>query len=220
MTQGIRIVVTDDHALVREGMRSMFAKHDGMRVVGEAGNGEEALDLVERLAPDVLIIDASVPLVDGIEVARQLRERRLRTRSLVVSAHDLDDHVIALMEAGADGYMGKTATSSQLLDAVERVHRGERVLDSAIERRMGEKLWARQRISDKPEDTLTRRERRVLQLATRGLANKEIATELGISFRTVQAHFNNIYGKLNVSSRIQAVLYALAADPPEVGRNS
>ena len=197
----------------------MFAKHDGMSVVGEAGASEEALGLVERLAPDVLIIDAGMPPLGESEIARHLRERRLATRILMLSAHDMDDRVIALLEAGAHGYMMKTATSSQLIDAVECVHRGERVLDSAIERRMGEKLWTRgRRTSDALEETLTRQERRVLQLATQGLTNKAIATELGISFRTVQAHFNNTYSKLNVSSRMQAVLYALAAGAAEAAR--
>ncbi len=220
MADEIRIVVADDHPLVREGMRSMFAKQDGMSVVGEAGDGEEALGLVEQLVPDVLIIDASIPLVDGMEVARHLRGRRLRTRILVVSTQNLDEHVIALLEAGADGYLTKTASSSQLIDAVQRVHRGERVLDSAIEQRMAARIWARRRIEEaEPGKRLTKRQLHVLQLAARGWRNKAIAVELDIGIRTVQGHLSNVYGKLNVSSRMQAVLNALLAGPAEVGRN-
>ncbi len=213
MAEEMRIVVADDHPLVREGMRSMFAKQGGMSVVGEAGDGEEAIGLVEHLAPDVLIIDASMSLVDGIEVSRHLRKRRLTTRILVVSAHDLDEYVIALMEAGADGYLTKTASSSQLIDAVKRVHRGERVLDSAIEQRIAVRVWARGRIEeDVPRTKLTRCELGVLQLATRGLCNQAIATELGRSVRTVQSHFDGIRNKLDVSTRVQAVVYAFSHD--------
>ncbi len=212
MTRGIRIVVADDHFLVREGMRNLFDRQNGMSVVGEAADGEEALELVERLTPDVLVLDIRMPKVDGIEVTRRLRGRHQRTRILVLSAYDLVEYVLALMEAGADGYMTKMATSGQLVDAVERVHGGECVLDPAVAQRMAE-LWAGGRATrEGPGEKLTSRERRVLQLATQGLPNKAIATELGLSVRTVQAHFGNIYAKLGVSSRVQAVVHALSSD--------
>ena len=220
VTRGIRIVVADDHVLVREGMRILFDKQDGMSVVGEAADGEEALELVEQLTPDVLVLDIRMPKVDGIEVARRLKGRDQRTRILVVSAYDLIEYVAALMEAGADGYMTKMATSSQLVDALERVHGGECVLDPAVARRMAE-LWAGGRATrEGPGEKLTGRERRVLQLATQGLPNKAIAAELGLSIRTVQAHFGNIYAKLGVSSRVQAVVYALSSDQGSAVRDA
>lgn len=219
IAQGIRIVVADAHAIVREGMRSLFDGQDDMSVVGDAGNGEKALELVEQLAPDVIVLDVRMPKVDGIEVARRLRGRHDRIRILVVSAYNLTEYVMSMMEAGADGYIMKTASPSQLIDAVRRVHEDECVLDPEISLIIARQWAGKQAIGDMPPEPLTRRERRVLQLATQGLANRAIAAELGLSIRTVQRHFSNIYGKLGVSSRIQVVLHALSAGPSDVDRN-
>lgn len=219
IAQGIRIVVADAHALVREGMRSLFDGQDGMSVVGDAANGEKALELVEQLAPDVLVLDVRLPKVDGIEVARRLRGRHERIRILVVSAYNLVEYVVSMMEAGADGYIMKTASPSQLVDAVKRVHEDECVLDPEISLIIARQWAGKQVIGDVPAEPLTRRERRVLQLATQGLANRAIAAELGLSIRTVQRHFSNIYGKLGVSSRMQVILHALSAGPSDVDGN-
>ncbi len=179
MAEETRIVVADDHALIREAMRHLFDEHDGMSVVGEAADGEEALELVERLTPDVLVLDVRMPKLNGIEVTHRLRELPRSTRILVLSAYDLEEYVLAMMEAGADGYMMKTASSSQLTAAVERAHEGECVLDSAIAQRVA-RLWAGERVTgEEPSEPLTRRERRVLQLATRGLPNRAITMKNG-----------------------------------------
>ena len=210
MTGEIRIVVADDHVLAREGMRFLFGKSEGMTVVAEAVDGVETLAVVERLDPDVLILDVRMPRVNGIEVTRRLRSRPTRTRILVVSAYNLDEYVLAVTEAGADGYMMKTASPDQLLDAVERVHGGEFVLHPVVAQQMAA-LWARRRITEEEVgEKLTARELQVVQLAARGLRNREIAAELGISVRSVEARFRGVFAKLGVSSRVQAALYAVA----------
>ena len=210
MTGEIRIVLADDHALAREGMRFLFDKNEGMTIVAEAVDGVETLAAVKRLEPDVLVLDVRMPKLNGIEVTRRLKDRSTRTRILIVSAYDLDDYVLAVMEAGADGYMMKTASPDQLLDAVERVHGGEFVLHPVVAQRMAE-LWARRRIIEEElGEKLTVRELQVVQLAAQGLRNKAIATQLGISLRSAEARFRRVFAKLGVSSRVQAVLYAVA----------
>ena len=210
MTGEIRIVLADDHALAREGMRFLFDKNEGMTIVAEAVDGVETLAAVKRLDPDVLVLDVRMPKLNGIEVTRRLKDRSTRTRILIVSAYDLDDYVLAVMEAGADGYMMKTASPGQLLDAVERVHGGEFVLHPVVAQRMAE-LWARRRIIEEElGEKLTVRELQVVQLAAQGLRNKAIATQLGISLRSAEARFRRVFTKLGVSSRVQAVLYAVA----------
>ena len=210
MTGEIRIVLADDHALAREGMRFLFDKNEGMTIVAEAVDGVETLAAVKRLEPDVLVLDVRMPKLNGIEVTRRLKDRSTRTRILIVSAYDLDDYVLAVMEAGADGYLMKTASPDQLLDAVERVHGGEFVLHPVVAQRMAE-LWARRRIIEEElGEKLTVRELQVVQLAAQGLRNKAIATQLGISLRSAEARFRRVFTKLGVSSRVQAVLYAVA----------
>ncbi|MEE8353337.1 MAG: response regulator transcription factor [Dehalococcoidales bacterium] len=219
MVEEIRIVVADDHVLAREGMRFLFASQGRMTVVAEAVDGVETLDAVERLHPDVLILDVRMPKVNGIEVTRRLKEASSPTRILVVSAYQLDEYVLALMEAGADGYMMKTASPDQLIDAVERVHQGEFVLHPAVAQQMAA-LWARRRVTEEEVgEKLTARELQVVQLAARGLRNKAIAAELGISVRSVEARFGSVFAKLGVSSRVQAILHALANDLVTVKRD-
>ena len=210
MTDEIRMVLADDHALAREGMRNLFGNHDRMSVVAEAVDGVETLAAVERLDPDVLVLDVRMPKVNGIEVTRRLRSRRTRTRILVVSAYNLDEYVLALVEAGADGYMMKTASPDQLLDAVQRVHNGEWVLHEDVAQRMAQ-LWARRRMTEEEVgERLTARELQVVQLAAKGLRNRDIARELSISIRSVEARFRRVFTKLAVSTRVQAVLRALS----------
>lgn len=219
VVEEIRIVVADDHVLAREGMRFLFASQGRMTVVAEAVDGVETLDAVERLHPDVLILDVRMPKVNGIEVTRRLKEASSPTRILVVSAYQLDEYVLALMEAGADGYMMKTASPDQLVDAVERVHDGEFVLHPAVAQQMAA-LWARRRVTEEEVgEKLTARELQVVQLAARGMRNKAIAAELGISVRSVEARFGSVFAKLGVSSRVQAILHALANDLVTVRRD-
>ncbi|MDA8219217.1 MAG: response regulator transcription factor [Dehalococcoidales bacterium] len=207
----IRTVLGDDHTLVREGTRRILEQHADLSVVGEAGDGQAALELVKRLRPDVLILDIRMPKLSGVEVVRSMKQDGLDTRVLVLTAYDDDDYILALMEAGASGYMLKTARAGELVDAVRRIHEGEPVLHPSIAVKVA-RLWNRRQVSvhqDAPGQ-LSPREREVLELAGKGLRNKMIAGKLGISMRTVEGHFNSILAKLGVSSRLEAVLYAVS----------
>ncbi len=207
----IRIVVADDHWLMRDGTCHILEQCPDLRVVGDAEDGQHALELIERLQPDIAILDIRMPLLNGIEVVRRMKEHSPNTKALMLTAYDDDDYIIALMEAGALGYLLKTARPSELIDAVQRIHQGEPVLHPSIAMKVA-RLWARLRDSTGQDVSgqLSPREREVLQLAANGLRNKAIADNLSISVRTVEGHFHSIFAKLSVSSRIEAVLCALS----------
>lgn len=212
----IRIVLAEDHALVREGTRRILEQHLDLSVVGEAGNGEEALALVERLHPHVVVLDVRMPGLNGIEVARRIKEHLPGTQIVVLTAYDDDDYILALMDAGVAGYLLKTSRASELVEAVRNVHQGEVVLHPTIARKVA-RLWARQRPSSAQQTKLelSPREQQVLELAAKGLRNRAIAERLGISVRTVEGHFNSVLTKLGVSSRIEAVLAAMSRQGEE-----
>ncbi|MBM3947220.1 MAG: response regulator transcription factor [SAR202 cluster bacterium] len=204
----IRIVLADDHSLVREGTRRILEQYPDTQVVDDAADGEEAVDLIARLRPQVAILDIRMPKLSGVEVVRRISQCSPETKALMLTAYDDDDYILALMEAGAAGYLLKTARPRQLIDAVRTVHQGEAFLDPAIAAKVA-RLWAHGR--SPPQETpesLSPRELEVLSLAARGLRNKLIAERLNISVRTVEGHFNNILAKLGVSSRMEAVLCA------------
>ncbi|MBI3953374.1 MAG: response regulator transcription factor [Chloroflexi bacterium] len=205
----IRIVLAEDHSLVREGTRRILEQSADLTVVGDAGDGQQALELVQRLQPDVAILDIRMPKLNGIEVVRRMKECSPRTKALMLTAYDDDDYILALMEAGASGYLLKTARADELVEAVRSVHQGEPVLHPAIAAKVA-RLWGhRQAVVEREQsEQLSPREREVLGLAAKGLRNKAIADKLNISVRTVEGHFNSILTKLGVSSRIEAVLFA------------
>jgi DNA-binding NarL/FixJ family response regulator len=207
----IRIVLVEDHALVREGTRRILEPCPDLAVVGEAGDGAAAVALIERLRPDVAVLDVRIPGLSGIEVVRRMRERSPGTRALVLTAYDDDDYILALMEAGALGYLLKTAQATELVEAIRAVHLGEPVLSPDVAAKVA-RLWRRRRVDVRrePAEPLTPREHEVLELAARGLRNRAIAARLVVSVRTVEGHLNSIFGKLGVSSRTEAVIHALA----------
>lgn len=211
VTSSTRILLADDHALVRQGTRRILEDHVDLVVVGEAEDGQQTLELVERLAPDVLILDIRMPKLSGVGVVREINGRSPGTKILILSAHDYDEYVLALMEAGVSGYLLKTAQADELVDAVRGVASGRSVLHPDIAMKVA-RLWARHRTSSEQDGTsrLSPREMDVLRLAAKGLNAKAIADDLSISVRTVNGHFNSIFNKLGVSSRIQAVLYVLS----------
>ena len=206
----IRIVVADDHAVVREGTRELLEREDDLEVVGEAGDGEEAVSLVTKLKPDVAIIDISMPKLNGIEATRQIKATYPATAVLILTAYENDQYIFALLDAGAAGYLLKNVRSHDLIDAVRAVHSGESVLSPAVARKVLNRFVPLSReAKERQSSVLTDREMEVVKLAAKGLTNNDISQELCLSARTVQAHLGNILNKLMVGSRTEAVLYCL-----------
>jgi two-component system, NarL family, response regulator LiaR len=201
----IRVVIADDHNVVRKGIRDLLSDEDDITVVGEARNGHEAVDLTTALRPDVVVMDIAMPELTGIEATRQIRTQAPDVRVLVLTAYDDDPYIYSLLDAGATGYILKTAESREIVRAVRATAAGQSALDPAVAPR----LIARLTKSAASGDTLTERELDVLRLAARGQTNKQIGAELAISDRTVQNHLANIYAKLGVASRTEAVTAAL-----------
>jgi NarL family two-component system response regulator LiaR len=207
----IRILIADDHALVREGTRQRLEREEDFEVVGEAADGEEAVRLTKQLKPNVAIIDIAMPNLNGIEATKRIKESQPSTAVLVLSAYDNDQYIYAVLEAGASGYLLKNVRGHQLVDAIRDVRAGEVVLDPHVARKVVQwfsSLSRGERAEGLPEH-FSERELEVLKLAAKGMSNKEIAAELSLSVRTVQSHLGNIFDKLGVSSRTEAVLRAL-----------
>jgi two-component system, NarL family, response regulator LiaR len=207
----IRILIADDHAVVREGTRHILEQEQDLEVVAEAADGGEAVELATELKPDVAIIDIAMPHVDGIEATRQIKELCPGIGVLILSAYDDDQFVFSLLEAGAAGYLLKDVHGRELVDAVRAVHAGESVLHPSIARKVLNRFVSRaEKIKRRePLETLSQREKEILRLATRGLSNKDIAEQLFLSVRTVQGHLTHIFNKLQVGSRTEAVVRGL-----------
>jgi len=207
----IKIILAEDHALMRAGTRHILEKYPDFEVVGEAEDGQQAIELIKNLKPDVAILDIRMPKLNGIEVVRYVKSVSPNTRTLMLTAYDDDDYILALMEAGATGYLLKTAHEKELIDSVRAVNLGESVLHPAIAMKIA-RLWAQRGTATQPSsvEQLSAREIEVLELAAEGLRNKAIAEKLGISTRTVEGHFAGIFTKLGVSSRLAAILEALS----------
>ncbi len=207
----IRILIADDHVVVREGTRQILEQEPDLEVVAEASDGEEAVRLVGSVKPDVAMLDIAMPGLDGIEATRRIRKLYPSIPVLILSAYDDDEFVFNLLEAGAAGYLLKSVRARELVSAVRAVHAGESVLHPLIARKVLNRFAAtsKQQRGQKVTEVLTEREREVLNLATRGLSNQDIATNLCLSLRTVQTHLSNIFNKLQVSSRTEAVVRAI-----------
>jgi NarL family two-component system response regulator LiaR len=208
MTDPVRVLVVDDHVVVRKGIRALLATERDIEVVGEAENGREAVAEAERLRPDVILMDLVMPEMDGIEAIHRITTRQPEARILVLTSFAADDKVLPAIKAGALGYLLKDSGPGELVEAIHQVQRGESSLHPAIARKLLQEL---SRPSDRPpaSEPLTEREVEVLQLVARGRSNREIAEELTISEATARTHVSNILGKLHLASRTQAVLYAL-----------
>ena len=204
----IRVVLADDHAVVRKGTREFLEEEGDIEVVAEASDGEEAKALIRHHQPDVAILDIRMPKATGIEVTRWIRAEMPTLRVLILTAYDDDPFVMSALQAGANGYVLKTADVDELIAAVRAVYSGQSALDSVVTQKLmrllAPKIPPSQLISP-----LTPRERQVLELAAQGLTNRGIGRQLGISGRTVQGHLANIYGKLQVGSRTEAVTKGL-----------
>ena len=206
MSQKIRILLADDHAVVRQGFKLILASQPDMEIVGEAGNGREAVALAEKLHPDVAVIDVAMPELNGIEAARRIGEAAPRTRVLALSMHKDSVYVREILRAGARGYLLKDQVDSDLIAAVRAVARGEGYLSPAVSDAVLNDY--RRHVSD-PIDLLTSREREVLQMIAEGKTNKEIATVLNLSVYTVDAHRGRIMEKLNLHSVNELVRFAV-----------
>jgi DNA-binding NarL/FixJ family response regulator len=210
MSEQIRVILADDHAVVRQGIRRFLEEAGDIDVVAEASDGAEAVRLVEEHRPDVAVLDIRMPEVTGVEATRRIKARFPDTRVLVLTAYDDDPYVFALLEAGADGYVLKTASADQLVDAVHTVHRGESALSPEVASKVVQQATGRRPASAADQiEPLTPREIDVLRLVAKGMTNREVGQELGISHRTVQGHLASIYDKLDANSRTEAVTEAL-----------
>ena len=208
MAESIRILIADDHAIVRKGLRTLIASETGIEVAGEAGDGVEAVEMALALKPDVILMDMVMPRQSGLEAIQQLQEQGCASRILVLTSFAEDEQIFPAIRAGALGYLLKDASPDELLQAIYDVHRGEPSLDPSVAMKLMQEI---SRPADLPptEAPLTEREEQVLRLVARGMSNQEIASALVISQRTAANHVASILGKLHLANRTQAALYAL-----------
>jgi NarL family two-component system response regulator LiaR len=209
MTETIHILIADDHAIVREGLRALIDTEPGMELVGEAADGVEAVLRARSLQPDVILLDLVMPRKDGIEAIGEIKQENPEARILVLTSFAEDDKVFPAIKAGALGYLLKDSSPQELLQAIREVYRGESSLHPTIARKVIGELNRPSENLLPTEEPLTEREVEVLSLVARGLSNQEIADRLVVSERTVRTHVSNILGKLHLANRTQAALYAV-----------
>lgn len=210
----ITVLLAEDHAMVREGTREMLERDSSLAVVGDAADGRAAVALARSLRPDVVLLDIGLPVMNGIDAARQIRSLPDAPRVLILTAHDDPDYARAAIEAGASGYLLKTATIGEIIDAIHAISNGHLVMDAAVAQWLFQKGGAAA-----SRDGLTDRDIEILGLAARGIRNKEIASTLALSPRTVEAHFTAIFNKLGVTNRTEAVTHALSRGWISMPRN-
>ena len=208
----IKVIVADDHAVVREGITRILATSDRIELVGEAETGDQAWLLIKDLTPDVALLDIRMPSMTGIDIIKSINSANLNTKSLILTNYDNPDYILEAISEGAHGYILKAIDPNSLIKSVIAVYEGEVVLDPEVASLVA-KTW-RERNSKTSStigiSSLTTREKETLKLACDGLRNREISDEMGISVRTVEGHFNRIFSKLGVSSRTEAVLQAVS----------
>ena len=211
----IRVILAEDHAVVRQGTKHLLDRYPDIEVIGEAHDGEQGVTRVKELKPDVAIMDVRMPRMSGIEATRRIKAEFPEVAVLALTAHDDDEYVFALLESGANGYLLKTAEIEELVKAIRAVHAGQPALDPLITQKVVAQFMNGKSLPDvmaqvgDEMDGLTSRELEVLRMVAKGLTNKEVAQQLFISDRTVQAHLSSIFSKLQVSSRTEAVMHAI-----------
>lgn len=207
-SEPITILLVDDHSVVRIGLAAYFGTLPDFEVIGEAGSGAEAVQLVEEHAPDVVLMDLLMPGMDGVEATRQIKKRSPRTQVIVLTSHHDDEHIFPAIRAGALSYLLKDIDPDDLADAVRQAHDGEAVLNPRVATRMIQEMQGAREEKINPFTELTDRELEVLRLIASGKSNQEIADELVISEKTVKSHVSNLLNKLHLSDRTQAAVYA------------
>ena len=212
----IRILIADDHAVVRESVRVMLEMEPEFTVVGEAEDGEAALELVKTVDPDLVLMDIRMAGMDGVEATRLLRKRSPSIGVLILTGYGDDAVLLQAVEAGANGFLLKDASADELKTAIHRIASGESHMTPSLLRKLLDDLATRERAPEPAHTELTAREREVLEALARGLSNEEIASELVISQKTVKTHLGSIFGKLEVDGRAQAMLYAIREGLVEV----
>lgn len=210
MPDPIRVLIVDDHAVVREGLRTFLDLQEGLEVVGEAGDGEEAVRVAGQLRPDVILMDLVMPKADGVQAMKQLRDSQPATRVIVLTSFIDDERLLPAIRAGAAGYLLKDVQPQELARAIRTAHSGQALIDPTVAARLVDSL-AEGRASE--ADELTPRESEVLDLIARGFSNKRIALELGVAEKTVKTHVSHVLAKLGVADRTQAALYATRPGP-------
>lgn len=214
----IRVILADDHQVVRAGIRKFLEAARDIEVLAEADDGEQAIEYIAEHKPDVAVLDIQMPKKTGIEVTRWVRSNQRETGVLILTAYDDDPYVVAVLQAGANGYVLKTADADEIVQAVRSVNEGKSALDPEIARKVMSQISGRGKITSIEE--LTDRELEVLSLVAQGYTNKAIGVQLGISDRTVQGHLAKVFGKLQASSRTEAVMRAVSSGllPSDLGQ--
>lgn len=215
----IRMLIVDDHTMFREGMRSLLENYQDIEIVGEASEGREAIEKVHQLAPHVVLMDISMPIMGGLEATRRIRKENPGTRVLVLTQHEDPEYILSLLKAGANGYIPKTTTSSELITAVRTIYNGESFLHPSATTTLIEEYLMRVEGEKSQYEQLTNREREILQLVAEGRTNHEIADMLIISVKTVLRHRTNTMEKLGFHNRTELIKYAISIGIIEVPRN-
>lgn len=207
MKNPIRIIITDDHSMIREGLKQLLELEGDIQVVGEAGNGTECLQLISELHPDVVLLDINMPNMNGLQTLEKLRAMNNKQKVLILTIHNEVEYLMRAIEIGVNGYVLKDADSAVLKQAINAVFDGEEYIDKTMMPLMKEKLYSKKPLSN--DERLTKREVEILKLLAEGLFNKEIAYQLSISEKTVKNHVSNIFKKIGVFDRTQAAVYAI-----------
>jgi len=207
----IRIMLADDHTVIRRGLRALLERQSGFAVVAEAADGREAVETAAAVQPDVAVIDIGMPNINGIEAARRITEKRPETAVVILSMHADESYVLRALKSGARGYLLKDSPEEDLIDAIRAVHAGKAFFSPEISKMLAEDYMRqmRQRGVEDSYELLTPREREVLQMLGEGKSNKEVATELNLSLHTVETHRGNVLEKLNLHSTAEMILYAV-----------
>ena len=207
----ITILLAENHVVVRESIRQLLEREANFKVIGEAGDGDEAVRMAHELKPDVIIMDISMPKFNGIEATKQIKARQPSSTILILTAYDYEQYIFPLLEAGAAGYLLKDVGSRELIEAIQTVYRGEAVLHPAVARKVMERLRQSKTepTGERVSDLLTERETVILKMAAGGMSNADIGKVLHLSVRTIESHLGSIFNKLGVGSRTEAVIKAM-----------